>query len=142
MNVTDASSENTPLFVDFTGVNCNNCRLMEEVLAQDHFHQTLEGLSRAALYTDIIPGLTRGSDEHDRILKRNHSLQEKWIRDVAIPAYVIATPDGKEVLATFKGLDSSGVEFQKFLDFGLTKWKKLNSKSSTANSPIQAVSTN
>lgn len=126
--VETASTENKPLFLDFTGVNCINCRRMEEVLAQDQFHKTLEGLVRAQLYVDLIPGLAEGTEDHDRILSRNHSLQEDWFADVTIPAYVIATPDGKEILATFKGLDTSGQQFQEFLDFGLERWQKLNSQ--------------
>ena len=138
--VKTASTENKPLFLDFTGVNCINCRRMEDVLAQDRFHQTLEGLVRAQLYVDLIPGLNEGSEDHDRILSRNHSLQEDWFADVTIPAYVIATPDGKEILATFKGLDTSGKQFQEFLNFGLDRWKNLKSESN--DGPLHAVSTN
>lgn len=140
--VKTSSTEGKPLFLDFTGVSCINCRLMEEVLAEDRFHEVLKDLGRAQLYVDNIPGLAEGSEEYERILARNHSLQEEWIGDVAIPAYVIASPDGKEILATFKGIDLSGKEFMQFLDFGLSRWEKLGSKPVTEATSVRAVSTN
>jgi thiol:disulfide interchange protein len=142
--VKTASSSNKPLFLDFTGVNCINCRRMEEILAQKEFHAVLKDLVLAQLYVDEVPGVKTNPEEHERILSRNHGLQENWFADVTIPAYVIATPDGKEILATFKGLDTSGVQFREFLSAGLTRWDKLNSNDSAATAAIgqSSISTN
>ncbi|MEQ9406746.1 MAG: cytochrome c biogenesis protein CcdA [Fuerstiella sp.] len=135
--VETASSENKPMFLDFTGVNCINCRRMEKgVLATEEVHSVLADLVRVQLYVDEVPGVKTKPDEHDRLLKRNHDLQEEWFGDVTIPAYVIATPDGQEILSTFKGLDTSGVEFRKFLAAGLTRWKERQSASHAA--PVQS----
>ena len=121
--VASAATDNRPMFLDFTGVNCINCRLMEKgVLSKEDVHSVLKDLVRVQLYVDQIPGVNREEEDYKRLLDRNHSLQEDWFGDVAIPAYAITTPDGKEILSTFKGLDSTGTEFKKFLAAGLKRW--------------------
>lgn len=121
--VASAASDNKPMFLDFTGVNCINCRLMEKgVLSKEEIHSVLKDLVRVQLYVDQIPGVNREGEDYKRLLDRNHSLQENWFGDVAIPAYAITTPDGTEILSTFKGLDSTGLEFRKFLAAGLKRW--------------------
>lgn len=118
-----AVTSNKPMFLDFTGVNCVNCRLMErDVLTRSDVHLALEDLVRVQLYVDIIPGVSKASTDYTRLLSRNKSLQTDWFGDVTIPAYVIATPDG-EVLAMYKGLDKTGEEFPKFLQAGLERWQ-------------------
>lgn len=118
-----AVTSNKPMFLDFTGVNCINCRLMEQdVLSRSDIHLVLEDLVRVQLYVDHIPGVNKTSDDYNRLLERNKSLQSDWFQDVSIPAYVIATPDG-EVLAMYKGLDKTGQEFPKFLEAGLKRWQ-------------------
>lgn len=122
-----AATSNKPMFLDFTGVNCINCRRMEQgVLSRSDVHSVLEDLVRVQLYVDYIPGINKTSDDHERLLERNKTLQSEWFKDVSIPAYVITTPDG-EPLAAFKGLDTTGTEFHKFLEAGLERWKSMES---------------
>lgn len=137
-----ASQENTPMFLDFTGVNCVNCRQMERVvLAQEEVHSVLKDLVRVQLYTDLVPGVAKTSPEHDRLLKRNQHLQEEWLDDVAIPIYVIATPDGSEILATFKGKDTTnGRLFNEFLNTGLKRWQEKRSMVAQAGAEAPLLS--
>jgi thiol:disulfide interchange protein len=122
--VTEASNSNKPMFLDFTGVNCINCRKMEnEVLSTDSVHDVLEDLVRVQLFTDVIPGVASQPKVHDRLLARNHILQNDLLKDTALPSYVIATPDGKEILARFIGYNPSGADFERFLQAGLKKWE-------------------
>ena len=124
--VRTASRSNKPMFLDFTGVTCINCRLMENsVLSSEPVHQVIEDLVRVQLFVDEVPGAKTIPEEHERLLKRNHELQNEWLEGTGIPAYVIATPDGKEILSRFSGLDRSpsGKDFQTFLDVGLQKWE-------------------
>ena len=124
--VTTAAMSNKPMFLDFTGVNCINCRLMEKgVLSKADIHSVLKDLVRVQLYVDQIPGVNREADDYKRLLDRNHDLQRDWFGDVAIPAYAITTPDGTQILSTFKGLDSTGIEFKKFLAAGLGRWQSI-----------------
>ncbi|MEZ6130890.1 MAG: cytochrome c biogenesis protein CcdA [Planctomycetaceae bacterium] len=130
--VAKASQNNTPMFLDFTGVNCINCRLMEKgVLSTESVHNVLEDLVRVQLYMDEIPGVKALPQEHQRLKERNVDLQRNWLQDTSLPSYVIATPDGKEILSVFSGLDSSGEEFQKFLEVGLQKWQQRTTAHST-----------
>ena len=53
--VIDATANNKPLFVDFTGVLCVNCRLMEIRMAKPKNHRRLERYVQVQVYTDKIP---------------------------------------------------------------------------------------
>lgn len=134
--VVTASGTNQPMFLDVTGMNCINCRLMEKtVLASESVTDLLSDLVRVQLYTDIVPGVKSNPEEHDRLLARNRELQEKSFGDVALPTYFIVTPDGKEVLSMFQGLDrTNGRDFQQFLKAGLQRWEQK--KSETAGSAV------
>ena len=123
--VASAAKSEQPMFLDFTGVNCINCRKMENtVLSADDVHEVLADLVKVQLYTDIVPGVDEGSKESERLLARNQTLQKDWLKDTTLPVYVIATPDGKDILAVHKGFDEGGQEFRKFLKSGLQKWKE------------------
>ena len=123
--VTKSLAQNKPLFVDFTGVNCLNCRLMEKRMAKPKNHKRLANFVLAQLYADIVPNVDDQA-EKERLLKRNNQLQEDWFGDVTLPAYVIATSDGKTILATFLGLEQRDGDFARFLDEGMASWNSLN----------------
>jgi thiol:disulfide interchange protein len=121
---TAAETEQRPMFIDFTGVNCVNCRKMERsVLIDQAVLQRLNQLVRAQLYTDLVPGIR---DKHfaEQIIAQNQELQDQLVGDFTLPFYAVVSADGKEVLASFQGLDRSGGEdFIKFLDAGLKSWE-------------------
>lgn len=125
--VEEAKEKNQPLFIDFTGVNCVNCRLMEKRMARHQNQQRLERFSLVQLYTDSVP-LPGEFDEAKRLLARNVSLQSDWLKDVSIPAFVIATPDGKTVLASYVGTERRTGDFARFLDRGLEKWQAMQTE--------------
>ncbi|MCA9083157.1 MAG: thioredoxin family protein [Planctomycetaceae bacterium] len=133
--VAEASTSNQPMFLDFTGVNCINCRRMEKgVLSTDAVHDVIKDLVRVQLYVDEVPGVKSNPEEHERLLARNRDLQRNWFGDVGIPAYIIATPDGQEILSVFKGLDTTGEEFQQFLRAGLDRWRQRKVTSTESSS--------
>ncbi len=123
--VLDATANNVPLFVDFTGVFCTNCRLMEKRMAKPSNHKRLKHFVQAQLYTDKVPKVT-DETEAKRILARNVSLQVDWFGDVTLPSYAIVTPDGKTILSKFFGLEQRDGDFARFLDEGATKWRSLS----------------
>jgi len=116
-----AAETNQPVFLDFTGVNCVNCREMERRMMQPQLRQRLQKFIRVQLYADNVPTIT---DERlaEALIARNRELQETWFGDVTLPAYAVVTP-GQEVLATIKGLQDESV-FAEFLDRGLGEWEK------------------
>ena len=120
-----ASAEDRLLFLDFTGVNCVNCRKMENtVLSEPTVRKALEGMVQVQLYTDEIPGV-KDSVLRDELLDLNRTLQAEWFGDVTLPGYAVVTPDGKRVITMFKGLDSTGGDdFLKFINAGVDRWKE------------------
>lgn len=118
------TAQNRPLFIDFTGVLCTNCRLMEIRMARPKNHRRLEQFVQVQVYTDKVPNID-DPEEADRLLARNISLQENWFGDVTLPAYAVVTPDGKTVLASFFGLEKRDGDFAKFLDEGWAQWQSV-----------------
>jgi len=120
-----ASQEQRLLFLDITGVNCVNCRLMERtVLARKDVQEKLAGMVLSQLYLDSVPGVA-DAQLQEQILEHNRTLAVELLKDVTMPTYAIVAPDGKRVLAIFPGVDASGGDnFLKFLDLGIDRWKE------------------
>lgn len=125
--IEDATRKNVPLFIDFTGVFCTNCRLMEKRMAKPHNHRRLERCVLVQLYTDKVPKIA-DEDEARRILDKNVTLQKGWFGDVTLPSYAVVTPDGKTILSSFHGLESRTGDFAKFLDKGWDKWQAMQGR--------------
>ena len=119
-----AEKEQRPMFIDFTGVNCINCRKMERsVLVNEDVLERLNRLVRAQLYTDLVPGI-KDQGFAEQLLLQNQELQDQLCKSSALPLYAIVSADGKELLDSFPGLDSSGgKDFIAFLDRGLKAWE-------------------
>ena len=122
--VAAASAQNRPLFIDFTGVFCTNCRLMEIRMARPKNHRRLELFIQVQVYTDKVPNVD-DKVEAARLLARNVSLQKNWFGDVTLPAYAVVTPDGKTVLSSFFGMEKRDGDFARFLDEGWIQWQSM-----------------
>ncbi len=104
-----ARKSGKPVFIDFTGYTCTNCRWMEANVftlpkVQERFRQYL----LVRLYTDGT------GPEH----AENMRLEQERFGTIALPFYVVLSP-GDEVVATFPGLTRNPEEFIDFLDRGL-----------------------
>jgi thiol:disulfide interchange protein DsbD len=117
-----ARKQNQPVFLDFTGVNCINCRKMEKRMAAPAIKGRLARLLRMRLYTDVIPNI---GDEPlaKKLLASNNELQSQWFGDTTLPAYAVVAPDGKTILSRYSGLEQREGEFVEFLDAGLRGWE-------------------
>ena len=133
--VSMATKDQQPLFLDFTGVNCVNCRQMERtVMIEENVVSAMKKMVRAQLYTDLVPGIT-DVELREKLLLLNQELQSELTGDVALPSYAVVSADGKQLLAYFSGLDSSGGEkFLAFLNAGLERWESM--KPETAKSRL------
>lgn len=120
-----AEARSQPLFLDFTGVNCVNCRLMEDRMGEPENRGRLQKFLRVQLYQDNVPDIA-DRELVDKLLERNRNLQEEWFGDVTLPAYAVVAPKGKKILATFKGLETEEGQFAEFLDRGLEKWREVS----------------
>ncbi len=113
-----------PLFVEFTGVNCINCRQMEQTIAGAGIQRYMKNLVRVQLYVDSIPadGVS-DPKEAEKLVEKNVQLQQDWFQNVSLPSYAVVTPDGKIFLSRSSGLVPAA-EFETFLQCGENKWQR------------------
>jgi thiol:disulfide interchange protein len=104
----EAKRTGKPVFIDFTGYTCVNCRWMEKYIfaAQPVFASFRDDFVLVQLYTD-------GGDHGEE----NQRLQVERFRTLALPYYVILGPDNA-VLARHAGIVPTPAEFVDFLRHG------------------------
>lgn len=103
-----AKEENKPVFLNFTGVTCSNCRVMEARFRNNaEYIKRLKPFVLGELYTDRN---TPDDNEHAKI-------REDLTKSAANPTYVILKPDGTFV-SFYPGLAQSDQDFFKFLEDG------------------------
>jgi thiol:disulfide interchange protein len=129
-----ARQQKKPLFIDFTGHGCTNCREMEAVVWSDP--EVLKRLQNdfvvVALYVDDkteLPETEWYTSKHDKkvkktIGKQNADLQITNLNNNAQPFYVLVGED-ERVLAWPYGYDKSVEGFVRFLDKGKKKYAEL-----------------
>jgi thiol:disulfide interchange protein DsbD len=129
-----ARKQNKPLFIDFTGHGCTNCREMEARVWSDP--QVLQRLKNdyvvVALYVDDKTELSESewyTSSYDKkvkktIGKQNADLQISKLNNNAQPFYVLVGKD-ERVLVSPKPYDLKVENFVKFLDEGKKKYKEL-----------------
>jgi len=110
-----AKKENRPVFIDFTGVTCTNCRWMEiNIFSRPDVQALLKRFVLLQLYTDTA----------DPEAERYQKLQAEKFGTVALPYYVILRPDGS-VVDTHGGLMRDPKRFARFLQQGLDEKEEL-----------------
>ena len=106
----NASQEsNKPIFIDFTGYTCTNCRWMETNVFEDP--QVIEFFKKFTLIRLYTDGGPRAREYQQMEVER--------FGTAALPYYVILTPDDKEV-ARFPGMDPDVNKFINFLKKGIS----------------------
>ena len=114
-----AKLENKPIFVDFTGYTCTNCRWMEaNVFPKREVEAELSNFVLARLYTD----------GEDAVYEKQQSFQEKSFQTVALPFYAVLDTGGKPVSA-FPGLTRNTGEFLNFLKVSVSRQHKPEARS-------------
>ncbi|NOS94644.1 MAG: DUF255 domain-containing protein [Cyclobacteriaceae bacterium] len=128
-----ARQQNKPLFIDFTGHGCTNCREMEARVWSDP--QVLQRLKNdfvvVALYVDdktVLPENEWYTSTYDNkvkktIGKQNADLQIAKLNNNAQPYYLIVGLD-EHALVPPKTRDLKVENFVKFLESGKSKFKK------------------
>lgn len=130
-----AKKANKPLFIDFTGKTCANCREMEnavwsnpevkKILTQDYI--------MVALYVDAnfidLPEKEWTTAPDGKVLKtlgrKNHNYQISTFHANAQPLYVLMDGNGKLLTEKPKAYDTSVENFVAFLNEGLSNFKGL-----------------
>jgi thiol:disulfide interchange protein DsbD len=128
-----AKKENKPLFIDFTGHGCVNCRKVEAAVWVDAKvrKKLKEDFVVAALYVDDKTVMLQKEDQlvdddGDAITmlgKKNMYIQNKKYGENSQPCYFIVNHDGM-VLAGPTHFEMSVDNYLKFLDTGLEAFRK------------------
>ncbi len=119
MALQKARAENKPVFLNFTGVTCTNCRWMEKNMFPDpQVKKELDRFVLAELFTDREkPDEVRAADE------KNAERQATQFQSAALPLYAIISPDEK-TLAIFPSLTRNKQEFIGFLQRGVSRFEQ------------------
>jgi thiol:disulfide interchange protein len=129
-----AKEQNKPVFIDFTGHSCANCKVMEAVVWSDPKVKAKlnKEFVMVALYTDDKTVLPRekwvaGKDgaEIKTLGRVNKFIQETRFGTIATPLYVVVDHEGNMLSGpwqTSKNIDG----FVAFLDEGIRKFRDNN----------------
>ncbi len=132
-----AKKVNKPIFIDFTGHGCVNCRKMEENVWSDPavLKRLKEDYVVVALYVDDKTELpkdkwyTSKDDGQEKTSMGDQNLDFQIVRfnGNAQPYYCLVNPDeNKGTLALPKAFDLNVENFVKFLDEGKAKYAEKN----------------
>jgi thiol:disulfide interchange protein DsbD len=123
-----------PIFIDFTGKTCANCREMENYVWVDPQvkKRLTEEYVMVALYADVntieLPESEWVTTKDGKVIKtlgkKNHNFQIEQFKANAQPLYVLMDADGNLLTKEPKSYDRDINNFVKFLDEGLANFKK------------------
>jgi thiol:disulfide interchange protein len=102
----EAQRQGKPIFIDFTGYTCTNCRWMEA-------NMFLRPEIRAELGKFVLVRFF--TDREGQPYQGKQQMEMDRFDSVALPLYAILTPSG-EIKASFPGLTRDPNEFLRFLN--------------------------
>ncbi len=110
-----AKKEGKPLFIDFTGVYCANCRVMERrVFPTESVKKQFDKMILTRLYVD----------KKDSLSQVYAKLQFEKYKQATQPYYVLLDPKDETTLVDTGGYVPNG--FSNFLEKGMNKFHSLN----------------
>lgn len=138
-----AKKVNKPIFIDFTGHGCVNCRKMEQSVwaAAPVLKRLEEDYVVVALYVDdktLLPESEWYTSPYDKKVKKtigaqNFDFQVSKFNGNAQPYYCLLDPTTEELLVrNTPGYDPDVDKFVKFLDAGLSAFKAKSKKDKNA----------
>ena len=116
----EARSTNKRILIDFTGVNCSNCRQMERsVMPRNDVVATMEKFVTVQLYTDFVPIDSITQEQREDLAEQNIMREIKMTGETTAPFYVIVDPSGgaEKVVATHGGY-AAPAQFLSFMAKG------------------------
>jgi thiol:disulfide interchange protein len=127
---------NKPLFLDFTGHGCVNCREMEAKVWSDPrvLKKLKEDYIVVSLYTDDKTALPEEEQFQSKILKTKvntvgkkfQHLQAEKFSTIAQPYYVLLDTNGEELVSPPIGVEYNIDAYLAYLDKGLAEFAKRN----------------
>ncbi|GIW88933.1 MAG: hypothetical protein KatS3mg108_3257 [Isosphaeraceae bacterium] len=123
----EAQKTQRPILIDFTGVNCANCRTMEaKVMPAPAVEELMRQFIRVRLHTDFVPIPTLTEDQRLDLGEDNLDLELRLVNQSTSPYYVILDPSGS-VLAQ-QAFDPNVAPFVAFLQNGLSRFQANGGK--------------
>lgn len=129
-----AKEQGKPIFIDFTGRNCNNCREMEQYVWADPNAKKIlnEEYVMCALYCDMndinLAESDYVTDDKGRALKtlgrKNLHFQRSKFNQIAQPYYVIIDADGNVLTKNNYSYSRDVNKFVEFLKEGVSNFSK------------------
>jgi len=129
-----AKENKKPLFLDFTGHGCVNCREMEAKVWSDPrvLKKLKEDYIVVSLYTDDKTALPEGEQFYSKILstkvntvgKKFKHLQAERFNTISQPYYVLLGTDEKELVSPPIGVEFNIDKYLQYLDKGLSEFAK------------------
>lgn len=105
----EARKLDKPVFLDFTGYTCTNCRWMEaNIFPRSEVRELFDQFVLVRLYTD------GSGEEHEE----NQRLESERFGTIALPFFAVVGKDDKTI-RTFPGLTRDPQKFIKFLEDSL-----------------------
>ncbi len=119
-----AAQENKPMFFDFTGIGCTNCKKNEgRAFTQRKIKELFAQFVLVRLHTDTVPaGIDQVPDANGSLVFRRQKFETG-----ALPYYEIVTPQGNRLSPPIKweeNLIDDVDDFARFLQNGLDAAKK------------------
>ena len=112
-----AKQESKPLFIDFTGVYCANCRVMERrIFPLDNIQSQFDKMVLARLYVD----------KKDSLSSVFAQMQFERYKTATQPYYVILDPEDESTIVDTGGYMPSGFEY--FLSRGIDRYYGTKNK--------------
>jgi len=109
----EAQRAHKPIFVDYTGYTCTNCRRMETgMFSRPEISGLLKDYVRVQLHTDGRKDAAEAEQS-----KHNQQMQQTRYRTTALPFYAVVSPNGTDI-ATFPGYTEDAKAFEQFLVSG------------------------
>lgn len=113
----ESAKTGKPVFVDFTGYSCTNCRWMERnMFTREDVRDLMNQYVLARLYTD-------GAKPSGKI---NRQMQKNRFKTIDLPLYVVVSADDKVIEKTVYTRDDKA--FKNFLKRGLQHTKVVEKK--------------
>ena len=95
-----AAKEKKPVFIDFTGVTCLNCKINEKnIFPKPEVKELFAKFVRVQLYTDTVPEELYKKVPEESVREKhaaaNMEFQKKTFNVEQLPYYVIVKPDSE-----------------------------------------------
>ncbi len=106
-----SAQKNLPIFIEFTGYTCTNCRWMEQnMFTVLDVKESLTKFILVKLYTD----------GEEAVHEKNQKYEEDKFGTIALPLYAIVDKNEK-IISQFMGMTRDREEFKKFLSTPIPK---------------------